>query len=61
MNLADLCPEGREKYAEWKRWERPLEWVMRASPHWVNIKSSQHRAWQAYLEHKRTCAFCKEE
>ena len=55
MNLADLCPEGREKYAEWKAWNE------RWANEWATGKYHTIRAWRAYQEHKRTCEFCKEE
>ena len=57
MNLADLCPEGREKYAECQHYNS----ILYSRP----LKRSEQReyanAWQAYQEHKRTCEFCKEE
>ena len=56
MNLADLCPEGREKYAEWKAWNE----TMNNAPY-IHVINQTKRAWQAYQEHIRECEFCKEE
>ncbi len=61
MNLADLCPRGRDLYAEWQRWRQSIGLVMRASPQWANTISLQRCAFKAYRAHVDECATCKEE
>ena len=62
MNLADLCPEGREKYAEFEKydWMNGLHSIS-TSPNVLNAIRMKNNAYRKFLEHKRTCEFCKEE
>ena len=56
MNTADLCPRGRELYAEWMAWHRQAN----SLPTFIKVVEQKSRAYQAYRQHVDECDYCKE-
>ena len=56
MNLADLCPEGLEKYAEFEKQNNAYQRYEK-----IHMLMFMIRAHQEFLEHIQECEFCKEE
>ena len=52
MNTADLCPRGRELYAEWMAWKERK---------FAQTAMQEYYAYRAYQEHIGECPFCKQE
>ena len=56
MNLADLCPDGLEKYAEFEKFAEAFRVHGR-----VQSFAMMHVKHQKFLEHLEGCELCKEE
>jgi hypothetical protein len=59
MNLTDLCPRGRELYAEYLSWRKRREmWTHSFQPIAFEVCDELYRDYQ---QHLRECELCGEE
>jgi hypothetical protein len=56
VNLSELCPDGRELYAEYRKWEE--QWERGKLP---QLKRLVTVALQEFQDHRMTCELCEEE
>ena len=54
MNLADLCPDGLDKYADMQHFDS----ILYSRPLWLSAQRAYAEADQAYREHLEECELC---
>lgn len=57
MNTAELCPEGREKYAQWMMWINYRN-LTHGGSRLVYTDRAEKEAHRNYKEHLQKCKIC---